>query len=183
MVPHLLSADYRVFVFDIGRDRVDAMTAHGAVAADSPAAAARDANVVISAVMSADIPAAHLGPEGILGGMRHSARSRCWSPTDTSPGRTDASEEPRSSTWLGNSATRRRRGSSWKSRKTALGGILAKLRATIGKQDSSTSTGDLLCPLYVDSRRRSIVSFAQILLKNSQIEQLRKSRSRTHNVV
>jgi len=46
------------------------MTALGAVAADSPAAAAHDADVVISAVMSADIPAAHLGPEGILAGMR-----------------------------------------------------------------------------------------------------------------
>jgi 3-hydroxyisobutyrate dehydrogenase len=46
------------------------MTALGAFVAGSPAAAANEADVVISAVMSADIPAAHLGPEGILAGMR-----------------------------------------------------------------------------------------------------------------
>ena len=70
MVPHLLRANHRVIVFDIVPDRLDAMIALGAAAADSPAAAARDADVVISAVMSADIPAAHLGPRGILTGMR-----------------------------------------------------------------------------------------------------------------
>src|SRR4249920_1856368 len=70
MVPHLLRANHRVIVFDVMRDRLDAMIALGAVAADSAAAAAHDADVVISAVMSADIPAAHLGPEGILAGMR-----------------------------------------------------------------------------------------------------------------
>lgn len=70
MVPHLLRANHRVIVFDVIRDRLDAMTALGAVAADSAATAARDAEVVISAVMSADIPAAHLGPRGILAGMR-----------------------------------------------------------------------------------------------------------------
>jgi 3-hydroxyisobutyrate dehydrogenase len=70
MVPHLLGAKHRVVVFDVMRDRFEAMTALGAVAASSPAAAAEDADVVISAVMSADIPAAHLGPDGILAGMR-----------------------------------------------------------------------------------------------------------------
>jgi 3-hydroxyisobutyrate dehydrogenase len=70
MVPHLLRAKHRVIVFDVVRDRLNAMTALGAVAAESAAAAARDADVVISAVMSADIPAAHLGPRGILAGMR-----------------------------------------------------------------------------------------------------------------
>jgi 3-hydroxyisobutyrate dehydrogenase len=70
MVPHVLRANHRVIVFDVIRDRLDAMKALGAVAADSAAAAARDADVVISAVMSADIPAAHLGPRGILAGMR-----------------------------------------------------------------------------------------------------------------
>jgi 3-hydroxyisobutyrate dehydrogenase len=70
MVPHLLCANHRVIVFDVVRDRIEAMTALGAVAAESAAAAARDADVAISAVMSADIPAAHLGPRGILAGMR-----------------------------------------------------------------------------------------------------------------
>ena len=70
MVPHILGAKHRVVVFDLMRDRLEAMTALGAVAASSPAAAAEDADVVISAVMSADIPAAHLGPDGILAGMR-----------------------------------------------------------------------------------------------------------------
>jgi 3-hydroxyisobutyrate dehydrogenase len=70
MVPHVLRANHRVIVFDVIRDRQDAMKALGAVAADSAAAAARDADVVISAVMSADIPAAHLGPRGILAGTR-----------------------------------------------------------------------------------------------------------------
>ncbi len=70
MVPHLLRANHRVIVFDVARDRLEAMTALGAVAAESAAAAARDADVAISAVMSADIPAAHLGPRGILAGMR-----------------------------------------------------------------------------------------------------------------
>jgi 3-hydroxyisobutyrate dehydrogenase len=70
MVPHLLDANHRVIVFDVMPDRIDAMTALGAVAAGSPAAAANEADVVISAVMSADIPAAHLGPKGILAGMR-----------------------------------------------------------------------------------------------------------------
>src|SRR5271170_6479077 len=70
MVPHLFGAKHRVVVFDVMQDRLDAMTALGAVAASSPAAAAENADVVISAVMSADIPAAHLGPDGILAGMR-----------------------------------------------------------------------------------------------------------------
>ncbi|WP_426507236.1 NAD(P)-binding domain-containing protein [Dactylosporangium sp. McL0621] len=73
MVPHLLRSDHRVVVFDVVRDRIDAMTALGAVAADSPAAAARDTDVVISTVMSDDIPVAHLGQDGILADMRPGA--------------------------------------------------------------------------------------------------------------
>jgi 3-hydroxyisobutyrate dehydrogenase len=70
MVPHVLRANHRVIVFDVVQDRLDAMTALGAIAVETAAAAARDSDVVISAVMSADIPAVHLGPLGILAGMR-----------------------------------------------------------------------------------------------------------------
>lgn len=70
MVPHLLESGHQVVVFDIRQDRVDPITALGAVAADSPAAVARDTDVTISAVMSDDIPAAHWGEDGILAGMR-----------------------------------------------------------------------------------------------------------------
>ena len=45
MVPHLLGANHRVVVFDVVWDRVDAMTALDAIAADSPAAAAKEADV------------------------------------------------------------------------------------------------------------------------------------------
>jgi 3-hydroxyisobutyrate dehydrogenase-like beta-hydroxyacid dehydrogenase len=43
MVPHLLRLKHRVVVFDVNGERIDAMTALGTVAAQSPAAAARDA--------------------------------------------------------------------------------------------------------------------------------------------
>jgi 3-hydroxyisobutyrate dehydrogenase len=69
MVPHLLKAHHRVVVFDVMQDRLDAMASLGAVAAESPAGAAKEADVVISAVMSADIPTAHLGSQGVLAGM------------------------------------------------------------------------------------------------------------------
>ena len=63
MVPHLLRANHRVVVFDVIRDRLRRDDrAWGWSPPDSAAAAAHDADVVISAVMSADIPAAHLGP-------------------------------------------------------------------------------------------------------------------------
>ena len=70
MVPHLVKSGHRVVVYDVIGSRVDAMAAAGAEPADSPAGAARDADVVISAVMSGDIRTAHLGPTGILAGLR-----------------------------------------------------------------------------------------------------------------
>ncbi len=70
MVPHLLRANHKVVVFDVLRDRLDAISAIGTVTAENPAAAAREADVVISAVMHADIPAAHIGPKGILAEIR-----------------------------------------------------------------------------------------------------------------
>jgi 3-hydroxyisobutyrate dehydrogenase len=94
MVPHVLRANHRVVAFDVVRDRLDAMTALGAVAAESAAAAARDADVVISAVMSADIPAAHLGPLGILAGMRAGAALAMLSTTSPQMLQSIASQIP-----------------------------------------------------------------------------------------
>jgi 3-hydroxyisobutyrate dehydrogenase len=94
MVPHVLRANHRVIAFDVVRDRLDAMTALGAVAAESAAAAARDADVVISAVMSADIPAAHLGPLGILAGMRAGAALAMLSTTSPQMLQSIASQIP-----------------------------------------------------------------------------------------
>jgi 3-hydroxyisobutyrate dehydrogenase len=94
MVPHLLRANHRVDVFDVVPERIDAMTALGAVAADSPAAAARDADVVISAVMSADIPGAHLGQGGILTGMRPGAALAVLSTTTPAMLQSLASQMP-----------------------------------------------------------------------------------------
>ncbi|MFC4033126.1 NAD(P)-dependent oxidoreductase [Streptomyces polygonati] len=70
MVPHLLRAGHEAVVFDILPERIHDMAALGAVAADSPAAVARETDVVISSVMSDDIPAAHWEQDGILAGMR-----------------------------------------------------------------------------------------------------------------
>ena len=77
MVPHLRGANHRVVVFDVIRDRLDAMTALGAVAAGSPAAATNEAGGDVR-----HIPAAHLGPEGILAGMRPKAALAVLSTTN-----------------------------------------------------------------------------------------------------
>jgi 3-hydroxyisobutyrate dehydrogenase len=94
MVPHVLRANHRVIAFDVMRNRLAAMTALGAVAAESAAAAARDADVVISAVMSADIPAAHLGRLGILAGMRAGAALAMLSTTSPQMLQSIASQMP-----------------------------------------------------------------------------------------
>ncbi|MFC9995424.1 NAD(P)-dependent oxidoreductase [Nocardia sp. NPDC127526] len=70
MVPHLLRAGHTVRVCDLLPERTAGAVAQGAIESADPADAARGADLVISAVMSADIPAAHLGPAGILSGLR-----------------------------------------------------------------------------------------------------------------
>jgi hypothetical protein len=45
-----------------------------------------------------------------------------------------------------------------------------------------TAFASIVTEVYVDSRRRSNVSNAQILLKKSEIEDSRKSRFRAHSV-
>ncbi|CAN5680446.1 NAD(P)-binding domain-containing protein [soil metagenome] len=94
MVPHLVRAGIRVTVFDIDSARIEALTAVGAVGADSPAAAARESDVVISAVMSADIPAAHFGPTGIVAGLRAGAALAVVSTTTPEMLQSIASELP-----------------------------------------------------------------------------------------
>ncbi|UFS98417.1 NAD(P)-dependent oxidoreductase [Nocardia huaxiensis] len=73
MVPHLLRAGHSVRVYDLVPERMADLVAQGAIGSADPADAARDADLVISAVMSADIPAAHLGPNGILSALRPGA--------------------------------------------------------------------------------------------------------------
>jgi 3-hydroxyisobutyrate dehydrogenase len=73
MVPHLVAEGHQVWAFDPDPQRVKAAVAAGAKAAVSPAEAARHSEVVLSLVMSEDIPAAHLGADGILAGLRPDA--------------------------------------------------------------------------------------------------------------
>ena len=73
MIPHLLAARFDVTAYDINRGRLKAAVDHGARPSDFPAAAAREANVVLSLVMSADIQSAHLGEDGTLAGLQPDA--------------------------------------------------------------------------------------------------------------
>jgi 3-hydroxyisobutyrate dehydrogenase len=73
MIPHLLAARFGVTAYDVDRGRLKAAVDHGARASDSPAAAAREANVVLSLVMSANIQSAHLGENGVLAGLQPGA--------------------------------------------------------------------------------------------------------------
>jgi 3-hydroxyisobutyrate dehydrogenase len=73
MIPHLLAARFNVTAYDVNRGRLEAAVDRGARPADSPAAAARESDVVLSLVMSADIDSAHLGGNGILAGLKPGA--------------------------------------------------------------------------------------------------------------
>jgi 3-hydroxyisobutyrate dehydrogenase len=73
MIPHLLAARFDVTAYDVNRGRLQAAVDQGARRSDSPAAAAREADVVLSLVMSADIESVHLGENGILAGLRPGA--------------------------------------------------------------------------------------------------------------
>jgi len=73
MIPHLVAARFVVTAYDVNRGRLETAMARGARPADSPAAAARDANVVLSLVPSADIQSAHLGENGIVAGLQPNA--------------------------------------------------------------------------------------------------------------
>jgi 3-hydroxyisobutyrate dehydrogenase len=73
MIPHLVAARFNVTAYDVNRERLEAAATNGARLADSPAGAAREADIVLSLVMSADIESAHLGQDGILAGLRPGA--------------------------------------------------------------------------------------------------------------
>jgi 3-hydroxyisobutyrate dehydrogenase len=73
MIPHLLAARFDVTAYDVNRGRLQAAVDQGARRSDSPAAAAREADVVLSLVMSADIESVHLGENGILAGLKPGA--------------------------------------------------------------------------------------------------------------
>jgi 3-hydroxyisobutyrate dehydrogenase len=73
MMPHLIAARFNVTAYDINRERLKAAATDGATLADSPAGAAREADIILSLVMSADIETAHLGKDGILAGLRPGA--------------------------------------------------------------------------------------------------------------
>jgi 3-hydroxyisobutyrate dehydrogenase len=73
MIPHLLAARFDVTAYDVNRKRLEAAVAQGAKLSDSPATAARGADVVLSLVMSADIQSAHLGENGIVAGLQPGA--------------------------------------------------------------------------------------------------------------
>jgi 3-hydroxyisobutyrate dehydrogenase len=73
MIPHLLAARFDVTAYDVNRGRLQAAVDQGARRSDSPAAAAREADVFLSLVMSADIESVHLDENGILAGLKPGA--------------------------------------------------------------------------------------------------------------
>jgi 3-hydroxyisobutyrate dehydrogenase len=73
MIPHLLAARFDVTAYDVNPGKLQAAVGQGARPSDSPAAAARGADVVLSLVMSSDIESAHLGENGILAGLKPEA--------------------------------------------------------------------------------------------------------------
>ena len=70
MLPHVLAAGYEARVHDADAERLTEAADAGAVAADSPADAARGADVILGLVMSDDIVAAYTGADGILAGAK-----------------------------------------------------------------------------------------------------------------
>ncbi|MDO5709216.1 MAG: NAD(P)-dependent oxidoreductase [Coriobacteriales bacterium] len=74
IVGHLLDAGYRVTVHDRFREKAEALIAHGAVWADTPAAAAAKADVVLTCVGGPeDVEDVYLGSRGVLEAARKGA--------------------------------------------------------------------------------------------------------------
>ena len=71
MVANLVKAGYRVHAADVRREAVEAAVVHGALAAESAAAATGRADVVVTMVPnSPEVEVAYLGPGGVLEGAR-----------------------------------------------------------------------------------------------------------------
>lgn len=74
MVGHLLDAGHEVTVFNRSRDKAQALIDRGAMWADSPGAAARKADVVITMVgYPADVEQVYLGEGAVLDAARYGA--------------------------------------------------------------------------------------------------------------
>ncbi len=84
MCGHLLNKGYRLTVFTRTRDKAEALLAHGAVWADSPAHVAAQSRVICTMVgFPADVRAVYLEKDGILEGA--AAGSICVDFTTTEP--------------------------------------------------------------------------------------------------
>jgi 3-hydroxyisobutyrate dehydrogenase-like beta-hydroxyacid dehydrogenase len=92
MATNLLDAGYEVIVFDIDRDRIETMVNRGAIQADSPAAVASQAEIVLSSLPTADaIESAYLGSSGMIEGV--SADSLLIELSTTKPSTTETVNE------------------------------------------------------------------------------------------
>ena len=69
-VPHLLAAGHQVRVFDTDASRRALARRWGAIVFSTAAEAAHGAEVTLGLVMSDDIPAAYLAPDGLLAGTQ-----------------------------------------------------------------------------------------------------------------
>lgn len=70
MGPHLVEAGYEVFAYDIREERNEIARGHGVTVGQSDADVANQASIILGIVMSADIPEAYLGSEGIMAGAQ-----------------------------------------------------------------------------------------------------------------
>lgn len=70
MIPFLVQAEYDVVAYDVLDTRRELGRERGAKIAESPADAAAQADIVITAVMNDDVPEAHTGKDGVFAGAK-----------------------------------------------------------------------------------------------------------------
>ena len=79
MAANIRRAGHPLTVWNRSPDRAVPLIALGARLADTPAAAAADADIVISSLADDDaVKTVVLGPDGLLAGLRHAAAGRCY---------------------------------------------------------------------------------------------------------